>query len=581
MKRKGFTIIELLAVIVVLAIIALIVTPMIMTTINSAREGSVKASILNIIDSVETKASTMLINDSNFLGVTYSIFNGVLSNGSDVLEVKGKLPTAGNITYNADGSVELSFWDDTTKSCFVKKVTDETVSKKGVSEEGDCLNSIGDLKPTDSNYSCYTFDSTTGIITGYDENKCGTDFVVPNKINGIYVTGFSNYFSTPTNVDKITSFTMSGVDKVSSFPDFFFQDTNLNKVIITNDKNLKSISNGSFKKTAFQEEQITDEIIISNCDNLETINNSAYYNTNVYNFVVTNLKSLTKFEVYNLGKLHNVLVSNFLSIKELYNVFTSAKDDNGVSIEISNMPVIEKISVFYSIKKLNNFKIYNLPKLKEFSGFTALKNGKDIKFSDLPELESLEGFYDTSCDSLELSNMPALKTLTGFTNGNISVQNVTIYNLENLTNSALFYNSNIKNLTIINVKKLTGFDKTNISGIAVLDNINLFDSAFILVNINNLKINNFVTTLDGSSSYFLNNSVINTLDFSESNIVNISNILADSTVQKIILPATLNTLDLSATNFSKTESIEVKGSNPTRFNTQLTSWGVKASALPK
>ena len=40
LNKKGFTLIELLAVIVILAIIALIATPLVLSLINNAKEGS-------------------------------------------------------------------------------------------------------------------------------------------------------------------------------------------------------------------------------------------------------------------------------------------------------------------------------------------------------------------------------------------------------------------------------------------------------------------------------------------------------------------------------------------------------------
>ncbi|MDD3392807.1 MAG: prepilin-type N-terminal cleavage/methylation domain-containing protein, partial [Bacilli bacterium] len=43
-SNKGFTLVELLAVIVILAIIALIATPLIMNIINEAKEGAAKDS---------------------------------------------------------------------------------------------------------------------------------------------------------------------------------------------------------------------------------------------------------------------------------------------------------------------------------------------------------------------------------------------------------------------------------------------------------------------------------------------------------------------------------------------------------
>ena len=44
MNKKGFTLVELLAVIVILAIIALIATPLILNVIDNAKKGAAEAS---------------------------------------------------------------------------------------------------------------------------------------------------------------------------------------------------------------------------------------------------------------------------------------------------------------------------------------------------------------------------------------------------------------------------------------------------------------------------------------------------------------------------------------------------------
>ena len=52
-KKNGFTLVELLAVIVILAIILVIAVPQIMNTIDSAREGSMQSSVKMIAASAE------------------------------------------------------------------------------------------------------------------------------------------------------------------------------------------------------------------------------------------------------------------------------------------------------------------------------------------------------------------------------------------------------------------------------------------------------------------------------------------------------------------------------------------------
>ncbi len=53
MNKKGFTLVELLAVIVILAIIALISTPIILGVIDKAKKGAAEQSALGYIDAVE------------------------------------------------------------------------------------------------------------------------------------------------------------------------------------------------------------------------------------------------------------------------------------------------------------------------------------------------------------------------------------------------------------------------------------------------------------------------------------------------------------------------------------------------
>ena len=67
-KKKGFTLVELLAVIVILAIIALIATPIILNVINDAKKEAAKDSAYGYIEAIE---NAIIMNDfeedDNFL----------------------------------------------------------------------------------------------------------------------------------------------------------------------------------------------------------------------------------------------------------------------------------------------------------------------------------------------------------------------------------------------------------------------------------------------------------------------------------------------------------------------------------
>ena len=110
-KKQGFTLIELLAVIVILAIIALIATPMVLNTIDKAKEGAFEQTINGVVKAVDLYKARIQLTEQ-FGECRYFSF------GSDVTEVterdgktyyplkelsiKGKLPTEGEIKVCSD-----------------------------------------------------------------------------------------------------------------------------------------------------------------------------------------------------------------------------------------------------------------------------------------------------------------------------------------------------------------------------------------------------------------------------------------------------------------------------------------------
>lgn len=64
-KNKGFTLVELLAVIVILAVIALIATPVVLSMIESSRKGAAESSMLSYVDATEKTIVTALMSNSS------------------------------------------------------------------------------------------------------------------------------------------------------------------------------------------------------------------------------------------------------------------------------------------------------------------------------------------------------------------------------------------------------------------------------------------------------------------------------------------------------------------------------------
>ena len=121
-NKKGFTLVELLAVIVILAIIALIATPIILNVIDNAKEGAAKNSAYGYIDALEKANAQAILSDSEVtvLSGTYTTSDGgkVVTYGSDKsktmnVNFKGDAPTdGGTLTYTngklTGGSITVS-----------------------------------------------------------------------------------------------------------------------------------------------------------------------------------------------------------------------------------------------------------------------------------------------------------------------------------------------------------------------------------------------------------------------------------------------------------------------------------------
>ena len=112
-KRNAFTLIELLAVIVVLAIIALIATPIVMNTIKNAKKGAAERTADNYIKQVETAVAESRIDGTKISNGIYNIqpdgnlcpASGCGENDKDkiTIDMSGNKPTSGTVTISNGG----------------------------------------------------------------------------------------------------------------------------------------------------------------------------------------------------------------------------------------------------------------------------------------------------------------------------------------------------------------------------------------------------------------------------------------------------------------------------------------------
>lgn len=96
--KKGFTLIEILVVILLVGVIALIATPIILNTVEEAKKNSVKQSAIIYIRGLNSTILTKRQN-SDFTSTSCVIRNSVLTCSNDALEYEtsGSIPKLGYI----------------------------------------------------------------------------------------------------------------------------------------------------------------------------------------------------------------------------------------------------------------------------------------------------------------------------------------------------------------------------------------------------------------------------------------------------------------------------------------------------
>lgn len=100
MRKKGFTLIELIAIILILGILLLITTPIISKLVSQAKEESIKISVLEYIDAVEKMISLRILNGEN-IPSCYTV-----SSLESIINIKGTKPSKGIVIINSDGEVK-------------------------------------------------------------------------------------------------------------------------------------------------------------------------------------------------------------------------------------------------------------------------------------------------------------------------------------------------------------------------------------------------------------------------------------------------------------------------------------------
>ncbi len=113
--KNAFTLVELLAVIVILSVIALITTPLILNVVGKAREQAFLDSAYGIRDAAEYRYTESMLSNLETKKKVYQY-----PDETNALKVKGEHPDYGEVVVESNGKIALALWSEKVGKCAVK-----------------------------------------------------------------------------------------------------------------------------------------------------------------------------------------------------------------------------------------------------------------------------------------------------------------------------------------------------------------------------------------------------------------------------------------------------------------------------
>ncbi len=180
-KNKGFTLVELLSVIVILAVILVIAVPQIMSVIESARKGSIESTAKLIAEGAEREYTNRKILGKDTNNIECSDVSSMNSNDYGTCV----------ITFDNRGKATVKV---TGKGKF------EGYTCNGDSINMECVKGeIPGSAETAAQYFSYSEVEGGVSITGYNI-EAGLDVVIPSMINGKKVVAIADYAFTTNGI---------------------------------------------------------------------------------------------------------------------------------------------------------------------------------------------------------------------------------------------------------------------------------------------------------------------------------------------------------------------------------------------
>ncbi len=195
MNKKAYTLIELLAVIIIISLISVIIVPKINTTIKNAQKNIYESSAAALEREADVFYTHKKMNQERFNGCEYNFQTG--NNTCEGFEFKGQKPDSGTLKIYSNGDIAYSL--QFNNYCYSKKPKSDTIVKSS-----DCSKTL--------------LDAPTTVTTGdglYVSTLEPGRFVYRGANPNNYITLNEGTASAPSNVNyRIISFENDGTIKV-------------------------------------------------------------------------------------------------------------------------------------------------------------------------------------------------------------------------------------------------------------------------------------------------------------------------------------------------------------------------------
>ena len=497
MKRKGFTLVELLAVIAILAILVIIALPNVLKMYNNAKKNTFLVEVKSLSKDVSNKYVESRTKGKRIKTV---------SNKKNSLELSGrdikyyfKLDSSGNLSsiYVSDGTYCVSSTKDYSK-----------LTIDDISEDCKYVETAGTLTNEFYELSGETDRGLVSSISFYSDNR---------KIDGA-----------------------TGIDVSEE------KDNSVMMYLVKNSENLYDISIVSNGIVAFPE---NSRLLFSFSTNFEGSNlKEINFNNSIDTFNVTDMSSMFEYD----DKLTSIDLSGFntVNVDTMSCMFRccSIKSIDVSSFNTSNVTIMDGMfshgypfnsSVYeLSITGLNKF---DTSKVTDMSGmFHDVKTDKlDLSSFDFSNVEDVSGMFDSTelSETLDLSNnkFSSLKyPYSMFYNYNgpqINLSNSTLFN----SATSLFWKSNVGviDLTNCDTSKVTDMSEMfyessvkEIKGLETLDTSNAIYMNFMFAytrNLTSVDVSKFNTSKVTNMYCMFKETVATDIDTSNFDFTNVTN----------------------------------------------------------